>query len=286
MKRKRILLRILPYFISIFVGLLLYFIGLKQNENFKSLLLNISAAFFAIPLIYLFYQIARNFSQKQLNKEIFYYAKTQVDPDILSILLYISKLLYGVKEGRDGKYWGRLFDIAKKEIAKILEERKFLGFQILKISVETRKYFSTVLENNFILSRFEDKHIRILIGLIKSLSKLEEIFLNQDNLNTLKDDKDISAFKVIKRNEMNPLNERLPNRYLLLKQIGNIGRAVVEDFGDFRENDISRLLLYYSIQSDILDLVTNQIYKILDLIRQWIQLTDKKLILSDSYSTN
>jgi hypothetical protein len=60
MKIKKYLLKIAPYFISILVGFIFYFIGLNLSENIRGLFTNLSAAFLAIPLIYLFYQVAQN----------------------------------------------------------------------------------------------------------------------------------------------------------------------------------------------------------------------------------
>jgi len=68
MKYKRNFLKVLPYLASVVAGLLFYFIGLEFSEHIRVLFTAISAAFFAIPLIYLFYQRAYSASQKSLNK--------------------------------------------------------------------------------------------------------------------------------------------------------------------------------------------------------------------------
>jgi len=56
MRIKKVALKILPYLASISTGLIFYLIAIKLQGNTRGLFVNISAAFFAIPLIYFFYQ--------------------------------------------------------------------------------------------------------------------------------------------------------------------------------------------------------------------------------------
>ena len=98
MKINKYLLKVTPYLISILVGLVLYFIGLNLSENIRVLFTSLSAAFFAIPLIYLFYQVAQNLSKKRLNKEIFDYAKMQVDREVLSIINQLHQIAYPLEK--------------------------------------------------------------------------------------------------------------------------------------------------------------------------------------------
>ena len=86
MKIKKYLLKVVPYFISILVGFVFYFTGLNLSENIRGLFTNLSAAFLAIPLIYLFYQVAQNLSKKRLNKEIFDYALRKATSEFKSLI--------------------------------------------------------------------------------------------------------------------------------------------------------------------------------------------------------
>ena len=97
MRTRKNLLKISPYLVSILAGLLFWFIGLKLSGDIKSLFIGLTAAFFAIPIIYLFYQNTHNLSQKRLNKEMFDYAKMQVDREILSVINQLHKIVYPLK---------------------------------------------------------------------------------------------------------------------------------------------------------------------------------------------
>ena len=100
-----------------------YLVVIKLSENIKSLFLGVSAAFFAIPLIYLFYQVAQNLSKKRLNKEIFDYAKMQIDREILSIINQLHKIVYPVEEREFSTTGIKFFlSIEKEDLKEILSK--------------------------------------------------------------------------------------------------------------------------------------------------------------------
>ena len=147
-------LKILPYLASLIAGLIFIGIGFylnTENENLKDLFINISASFFAIPLIFLFYQTAHNYSQKQLNREIFEYAKIQVDREVLSIITQLSKLIYNYKnESITFAGLNKLFLLKKVDIEKKISNKKILGFKLFKNWNTIEKNLENVLMNPYI----------------------------------------------------------------------------------------------------------------------------------------
>ena len=94
---KKILLKSVPYFVSICTGFLFFFFASHVEQYLGNLFISLSAAFLAIPLIFLFYETVKNLSQRKLNKEIFDYAKVQIDSEVLTVLNYLSKIVFGYK---------------------------------------------------------------------------------------------------------------------------------------------------------------------------------------------
>jgi len=95
---KKILLKSIPYLAAIITGGIFYFIATCLVANLHDLLINIAAAFFAIPLLYFFYETTKSFSHKKLNKEIYDYAKMLVDRELLSVLNQLQKIVYTLEE--------------------------------------------------------------------------------------------------------------------------------------------------------------------------------------------
>lgn len=84
---KRLLFKSWPYFTSFGSGVLLFFLATRLEEDHKGLLINISATLLAIPLLFLIYELARGFSSRKLNQELFDYAKMQVDCEAMSVVM-------------------------------------------------------------------------------------------------------------------------------------------------------------------------------------------------------
>lgn len=148
---KRNFLKALPYTASIGAGFLFYFIGLELSGNVRVLFTAISGAFFAIPLIYLFYQRAYNASQKNLNKEIFDYAKMQIDRYILSIINQLQKLVYHLEEGDlSPKGITKFLSIEKDKLKEALSKNEYLGFQVFKRWEVTEENLHELLKSSFL----------------------------------------------------------------------------------------------------------------------------------------
>ena len=95
---KRNILSSLPFLISIVIGVCIYLFSTTAqiNNDLKSLLINISSALLAIPIVFLFYDLISKFSKRKLQKEIFDYAKMTTDRSILSTLFQLIGILYFV----------------------------------------------------------------------------------------------------------------------------------------------------------------------------------------------
>lgn len=275
---RRAFWKIIPY-VSLIVFSIIFFclsIRFSRFTSFENWLLSISANLFSVLLIYFLYEIIKAKSQKELNKEIFYYAKSYIDGDVLSILMNLTKLLYGVEKGIQLNRPIDLKKASKEYIQDILKEKKIMGFQLFKIWVESLKNFSKILENNFILNRLNDAHILILIKIINSLRRIENVLVRENVADALEEKLDPEDYKVIKGTKINIENTEFPSRYLLLKRLEK-DKFVVKDFGDFREEDKGKLLTYYKIKPEKLDLVSSSIFNTLKLITKWYNETGKRL---------
>lgn len=130
---KRFILKAYPYGICIVAGTLLFIVASELNGNANSLLVGISGAFFAIPCLYLLYESAQKFSNKKLNKELFEYAKMQIDRDIMSMVNQLIKMVYTYdKSDTSFKGMTKFLSLCENDIVIELEKNEYLGFQAFK----------------------------------------------------------------------------------------------------------------------------------------------------------
>lgn len=279
MKYKKFILKILPYFASIVVGFLFYFIGSSHGERIKGLFINISAAFFAIPLIYLFFQLTHTFSQKKLNKEIFDYVKMQIDREVLSIINQLYKIVYSLREANFSlPNINKFLSLNGNEIKDIISNNEYLGFQLFKEWGVGENKVQELLKNSFVFKILENEQIISMISIIKAMRYLESIQKN-DDLYLKTDNKDIS-YKVASGKEISEENIKYPDRYLLLKDLGS-NKFLVADFGDFSKFNRNRLLYIFAVNEKYLESYSSAIYDLISEINKWIELTGTEFIIDN-----
>lgn len=275
-----IFLKIIPYVsLILFSGLFFGFSIYSANHKyFDSWFLAISANLFSVFVVFFFYEIIRTKAEKELKKELFYYAKTKVDPDILVIIIEITKILFGFKKARSINQDEDLRNATLDYIQNTLKDRKILGFQLFKLRSEALTNISTVLENNFVLSRLDDRQILILIKIINSLRRLEGTLLQKGLVEKIER---AEGYDIVSSAELGPYNKEFPNRHLLLKRISG-DKSVVEDFGDFSSEyarNLKELLHYYRIKPDKVTVLALTIQELLGWITKWHEKTGRGLFL-------
>ena len=156
----RLFLKIWPYIVALITGYLLYIVGSKMEGDAKGLVHNISAAFVAIPCLYVIYELAQRFSQKRLNKEIFEYGKMLIDREVLSIVSQLIKSVYSY-DMRDTSFQGiqSFLSLEKINIKGLIEETRYLGFQAFKAWCVTENKLHEILSNAFIVQRMDDERL-------------------------------------------------------------------------------------------------------------------------------
>ncbi len=270
---KKNFLRFLPYGTSILFGLIIYFIGIYLNDNLKSLFVNVSAAFLSIPLLFLFYEVFRKFSHRRLNKEIYNYAKLQIDSEVLSILSRLTKLVYPVElQDLSINSLNRFIWIPMEELHKLLLESQYLGFQIYNKWDKCEKYFEDVLKNTFVLDKLEDESIICIIEILKAIKSFEQAFSIEDLYIQVANNE--SDYKIT--GDLSTINAT--SRLLLLKKVGN-EQYQVKDFGDFHISDRDKLLCTFRVNEHIVNYFIQDILNVLASIIKWLDSTGKEIIL-------
>jgi len=276
MFRKR-LLKLLPYLVAIASGGIFYFLASILDEKYYGLLVSIAATFFAIPLLYFFYEVAKSFSHKKLNKEIFDYAKMQVDRELLSILNQLQKMIYALAEKDfSNDAINKFLSLNKEQIENQIKKSSYLGFQVFKHWEISEKGLHELLKNSFILKKMEDEQIISIISILKSLRMLESIQKLDDLY--LETGQKAKGYKVQSGIKINPENKKFPDRYILLKYLAE-DKFVVYDFGDIVKYNLEKCLNYYKINDKLLSHYTEIIFDLLNDINSWLNATGREFVI-------
>lgn len=266
-----------PYFSLTLALVVSFLISTKiTNSTWNNLFLSISANIASVIIVYFLYEIIKAKSKKELNKEVFEYAKRFADKDIHEILYKLSKFFFGFQRGRMLTESTKLLRYEPEELEEYIKSRKFIGFELFKSWNETYEYFSKILENNFVLSRLDDNQILVLLEIQSTLINMKRCFENKNGFVDTK--QKVTNYIIQDGKSMNPTNSEFPNRYLLLRDIDN-GKYVVEDFGDFAPIDAQKLLNVYTISPEAVDPIVMWTYMMFQHIKRWLELTGNHLYI-------
>jgi hypothetical protein len=274
----KLLFRIAPYSACLIAGLVLYVIGTKLAENLKALVLNIAAAFVAIPFLYLIYEQTQKASQKKLNKELFDYAKMQTDREILSVINQLAKIVYPY-EAQDFSYHGisSFLSTEKDRFRDVLEKSEYLGFQVFKNWSISQKNMNAILQNPFILQRLDNEQSISLVMLLKEISAFEAVLKQVTDL-YLVTDVEAEGYVVKAGKEISERNSDYPDRYLLLRHLKD-DNYLVADFGDFAPYQFQNLLKICKVNRKYLEDYAYSIYEMVLQINQWVKSTGNEFLL-------
>jgi hypothetical protein len=270
-------LRLLPYLTSIITGGVVYCLSYSTNLFFSDLLVSISASLIAIPILYLVYEKVKKSSHQKLTKEIFDYAKMNVDSEILSILNQLQKIVYLIDDINFSTENVNIFLKLKTcDIESQLKNNKYLGFQIFKHWEISETGLHELLRNTFILDKMEDEQVISVIQILKCLRNLEEL---QRKYKLYLDTGEIAiGFKLQSGVEMNPLNIGFKERYLLLKHLNN-DKYIVKDFGDIPKYNLDKCLKYYRVDKKLTGFYAEIISSLMTEINGWLATTGQEFVI-------
>lgn len=277
-KRKQIFLKVWPYASCVFAGLMFFLASIQLTADYKGLFLNIAAAFLAIPFLYLIYELAQKFSQKRLNKELFDYAKMQIDRELLSIVNQLAKVVYPY-EKQDFSFQGiqNFLSQSSSQIGDVVEKGEYIGFQVLKNWSISERNLHSILESPFILHRLEDDQIISVISILKELRSLESIQKNVTDL-YVNTGKKVDNYKITSGKEISDRNTDYPDRYLLLRYLKG-DKYQVADFGDFAPYHVGDLLNIFRFNNKYIEDYSDSIYDFIKTINEWLNLTGSEFLI-------
>jgi len=266
--------KILPFIVLLILSLVLLTLAYWVKDNFiKNIVSNMAAtSIYALVAIFT-YDRVKHFSNREKTSELRNYAQSEIDPQIMAILISISKLIYSRNEYPETKKIGsELEKLTKELIVTKIKNREYLGFDIFRNSDETTKNIKKLLENSFLRPLIDDDLVLVLIKLTNRLEKLYQSLAKPENLVKTNKPK-ASEYKIFGSREISSYNISYPNRKLLVKKIPHKdGMGVVEQFADFPPRIDEKILLsFYIIKETKVNTIASNILEVLNLIKKWVK---------------
>jgi len=278
MKIKKYCVKSLPYLVCIIAAYAFWILGNRLNPDIKGLMHGIAGSFLSIPSLYLMYELSKDYSQRRLNKELFDYAKMQIDRDVLSIINQLMKAVLSYEEVNMSPESIRSFlSQTESDLTLRMRTNEYLGFQVFKNWSITERNITNILENSFILQHLDSDQLIAIIDLLKEVRSFEFMPKNIDDL-YVPTGKTAKGYRLENGKNLNERNTEYPDRYLLLKHLES-DKFIVRDFGDFALYQKDKLLNTYRINDKYINHFAASLLSLINSLSLWIELTGHEFVI-------
>ena len=278
MKLRRHFLKVLPYAAAVGVGVLLFSLSARAEAVLQALLVNLAAAFLAIPLLLLFYQLIQGWSRKRLSHEVDEYVRMRVDTVIMSVLLQLAKIVYpNASNTSSNSVLNGLLQMPLPEIADKVVSQDHLGFHVLKHWKADLQRLETILGLPIAVARLEEDRLEILVQVVRHLTSLQALQAKTALFKST--GKKADTLGVSSGQDLGPQVEWLPDRLILVRHLSE-DQCMVADFGDFPRHERERLLEYMTLDESHSKEYAGDISEILKAVAAWISLTKSEVLLN------
>lgn len=160
--------------------------------------------------------------------------------------------------------------LAKVQLAEIIKNRIFLGFQILKKWDEGESEIHELFGKPLYIKTLDEETASVVVNILLRMKGMQS--LSQDASIFEQQKEKAIKYKAVNGLELNPRNVEYPNRFLLLRHIKD-DQYVVQEFGDFDMKDRDKLLNYYRVKPEYIIPCSDVVHKLTQEISKWIKLT-------------
>lgn len=208
-----------------------------------------------------------------LSDDLFDYLKVQIDTEIIAIINQLHKIFYNYKNRKfTYETINKFVQFSIKDLLELIKTDEIIGFKIFKKWDIIENKLHGILEKPFFAKNLDDKSAAIIINLIKKVRTLD--MFHRDHRHFKTTNRTNKEYKIIHGTDLNIQNQIYPDRYLLLEKNNQ-----VRDFGDFRQEDIKRLLEIYKINESNKIQYCSIVYNTLLTINSWLEETGWEFII-------
>lgn len=126
------------------------------------------------------------------------------------------------------------------------------------------------------LEKLGNEEIISIISIIKGIRAFG--FLQNNPELYRETSKKNSSYRIVNGKELNPSNTEFPDRYILLKDLGN-NKHLIADFGDFKQYNVEKLLYIFNVNENLLKIYSETIANLILEFNNWVDLTGSEFII-------
>lgn len=207
--------------------------------------------------------------------EVADYLKMKIDRIVLSVIdqarrIYFQDSPFSTKDVT--VFLSQTPDSLNEEIAR----KQLLGFYLFKKWDSHLLAFESILTDPLIATKLSTKQLAPIVDLLQVIVSLDTI----REIRELFEEQGAAApnLRTASGQAMGPLNDKYPDRLLLLESI-SADKARVLNFGDFRSGDHPFVLRMFRARPERVPFLSNRIHRLVSGTQRWLDVSGNEFIL-------
>ena len=253
-------LRTLPYFISVIVGIIIFLtVDYVSTKNWQDLAINVSAGLISVPLIFICYELIRDISEKKIRTKIRNYINFHTEKNTFAFLKYFYNWFFPTQKSQlimNENKVQQLIDLTPNDIEQILTEKTLLGFFIYKDISENISNLNSIIKNQNLNNYLTDREMIHFMDILRNITLIKREILDFIPIGKNKN------LKI--KSDNNPINQELELFYKNTKIDASI----------FNNIEKAKLLEYFKVPTESIELISNQISNLLNDIKDLIMIME------------
>ncbi len=213
-----------------------------------------------------------------IDDKIFLFLKEKIDQEILGLISHFIRFIkMNSKKPNFFKEVQDFLNIDKKNLNKLLKDKKILGFYLLKSFDEYEENFRKIISEALCSPYYKREILHAIIDIYEWFpiyAKFWTEYSSKFFIKLKEKEKDLFVIHGSKISQDN----KMDRRYLLMKRIDK-EKAIVLNFGDFPLGIIPNLTNYYKLNPDYLEKYVDTILYLINKINKWLDLTNNEILM-------
>ena len=119
---KRLFIQILPYFVALSAGIIIYLFGVDmvKDANLNNMIINIASGLISIPMVFICYEVVNKITSRKLHNSLFMNVTFDINGLLIQLINTVRGLL-GEKDALTAQSMNAFLDLGSLEIEQMLQ---------------------------------------------------------------------------------------------------------------------------------------------------------------------
>lgn len=168
-RMKRLFVQILPYFVALAAGTLIYLFGVNmvQDANLNNMIINIASGLISIPMVFICYEVVNKITSRKLHNSLFMNVTFDINGFLIQLINTVRGLL-GEKDALTAQSMNAFLDLGTMEIEGMMQ----IDSSAAVVLENLKDKLSDIIHKDSTLEILSESQISTLLDITKNTGLL------------------------------------------------------------------------------------------------------------------